>query len=79
MEADLVTLIKKVKDLGLKVGDQVGIISYNESPIKEILLDGITTMSTDFAAMGRRAAEMILKKEVGSVENAFQLRLRSSL
>ncbi|MCB0641516.1 MAG: GntR family transcriptional regulator, partial [Phaeodactylibacter sp.] len=42
MEDDLVTLIKRIKHLGLRVGKNVGIISYNETPLKEILLDGIT-------------------------------------
>ncbi|OAV45798.1 GntR family transcriptional regulator [Lewinella sp. 4G2] len=79
MEADLVTLIKRVKDAGHRVGKDIGILSYNDSPLKEILLDGISTLSTDFAGMGRRAAEMILNKEVAHEENAFNLVLRNSL
>ena len=79
MEDDLVTLIKRVKKQGLKVGKEVGILSYNESPVKEILLDGISTMSTDFAGMGRRAAELILARELTHEENPFQLILRNSL
>ncbi|MEK7254850.1 MAG: winged helix-turn-helix domain-containing protein, partial [Bacteroidota bacterium] len=34
MEGDLVTLIKRVKHAGLKVGEEVGILSYNETPLK---------------------------------------------
>ena len=79
MEADLVTLIKRVKAAGMQVGKDIGIISYNESPVKEILLDGITVISTDFAEMGRRAARMILGKEIDHVENPFTVILRSSL
>ena len=79
MEDDLVTLIKRVKDAGHSVGQDIGIVSYNDSPVKEILLDGITTLSTDFAGMGRRAAEMILNKDISHIENPFALRLRNSL
>ncbi|MEO0731193.1 MAG: GntR family transcriptional regulator [Bacteroidota bacterium] len=79
MEQDLVTLIKRVKRMGLRVGKDIGILSYNESPLKEILLNGISVMSTDFSEMGRRAAEMILAKEVVHVENPFRLILRNSL
>ncbi|MEL7159596.1 MAG: substrate-binding domain-containing protein, partial [Bacteroidota bacterium] len=79
MEQDLVTLIKRVKGMELRVGEEIGILSYNESPLKEILLDGVSVISTDFSEMGRRAAEMILAKEVRHVENPFRLILRNSL
>jgi len=79
MEDDLVTLIKKAKAAGLKVGQDIGILSYNESPLKEILLDGITVMSTDHAQMGRTAAEIILENKCEHMENPFRLILRNSL
>ena len=75
MEQDLVDLIKRLKRMKLGVGREVGIISYNESPLKEILLDGITVISTDFARMGRDAARMILDRTVEHRENPF-LRIR---
>lgn len=79
MEGDLVTLIKRAKNLGLKVGKDVGIISYNETPLKEILLDGITVMSTDFRQLGETAAKMILENRKEHVANAFRLVVRNSL
>ena len=79
MEDDLVTLIKKTKQENLKVGQDLGIISYNENPLKEILLDGITVMSTDFQGMGVKAAEMILNNDLSHVENPFTLIRRNSL
>jgi DNA-binding LacI/PurR family transcriptional regulator len=60
MEDDLVTLLEKIKTTKLKVGKDVGIISYNETPWKQFILDGITTISTDFKKMGAMTAEMIL-------------------
>ncbi|MFK8163983.1 MAG: GntR family transcriptional regulator [Lewinella sp.] len=79
MEGDLVTLIKRVKSLGLRVRQDVGIISYNETSLKEVLLDGITVISTDFEKLGKTAAELILKNEKKHLANPFQLIQRNSL
>jgi len=79
MEEDLVTLIRRVKDLNLQIGDQIGIISYNEVPIKEIILNGITTISTDFKQMGIAAAQLILSNSKQNIEIPFKLNLRPSL
>lgn len=78
-ETDLVTLIKHCRNQHLKIGRDVGIISYNETPLKEILLEGITVISTDHECMGRTAARMILEKKQGFVKNPFTLIQRKSL
>ena len=79
MEEDLVDLIKKTKKLGFKPILDVGIISYNENPIKEILLDGITVISTDFEKMGKMAAQLILEGKTNHIENPFRVIKRNSL
>lgn len=79
MEDDLITLIKRVKSMGLKTGEEVGIISYNETPLKEILLDGITVISSDFKKLGETAAKMILEKRKAHVINPFYYVPRNSL
>lgn len=79
MEDDLVCLVKKIKESGLKVGQEIGILSYNENPLKEVLLDGISVISTDFQLIGQTAARMILENKKGFVENPFRLILRKSL
>lgn len=79
MEDDLVTLIEKVITSQLKVGKQVGVISYNETPLKKIILDGITTISTDFQEMGTIAANMILENSRAHVEVPFKLTMRKSV
>ena len=79
MEKDLITLIEKILLLNLKVGEQVGIISYNEIPIKKIILNGITTISTDFDQMGKIAAELILSNSKEHIEVPFKLTLRASV
>ncbi len=79
MEKDLISLIEKILSLNLKVGEQVGIISYNEIPLKKIILNGITTISTNFEQMGKIAAELILSNSKEHVEVPFKLTLRSSI
>lgn len=79
MEKDLVSLIELILERNLQVGKEVGVISYNEIPLKKIILNGITTVSTDFHLMGRRAAELILTRSNEHVEIPFYLTLRNSL
>lgn len=79
MENDLVILIERILAAGLKVGKDVGVISYNETPLKKIILDGITTISTDFQMMGEKAAERVLGATANQVAIPFSLTLRASL
>lgn len=44
-------------------GEDFGIISYNETPMKRFVKDGITVISTDFTLMGKKAAECVLSPE----------------
>lgn len=76
-ENDLVNLIKQVRDLDYRLGRDIGIISYNDTPLKELL--GITVMSTDFQLMGETAAYMIKKRKKESVKNVFRFIDRGSI
>ena len=51
----------------------------NESPINEIILDGLTVLSTDFKEMGRLAAEMVVSGKLNKVWNKFDLIVRKTL
>jgi len=79
MENDLVLLVEKILPTGLKVGRQVGVISYNETPLKKIILKGITTISTDFQLMGAKTAELILNRSTEHIAIPFYLTMRESL
>ncbi len=79
MEDDLVLLIERIISNKLEVGKQVGVISYNETPLKKVILNGITTISTDFYEMGAIAAKMILENSRTHVEVPFRITLRKSL
>ncbi len=76
-EADLVNLVKQVREDEYKLGSDIGIISYNETPLKELL--GITVVSTDFKVMGETAAEIILNKKKTSFKVPFHIIERDSL
>jgi DNA-binding transcriptional regulator YhcF (GntR family) len=79
-ESDLVSLMDKINDQRWVVGQDVGIISYNETPLKKHLLHGgLTTISTDFKMMGEAAANMILNDEHKEVPIPFYLTLRDSI
>ncbi len=79
MEDDLVVLLEKIQKTDLRVGRDVGIISYNETPWKRFILDGITTISTDFRKMGEMAADLVLSNSNEHIEVPFALTLRNSL
>lgn len=60
---DLVSIVKACRRNSFKLGKDVGIISYNDTPMKEIVSSGITVISTDFKEMGRKAAKFVSEKE----------------
>ena len=75
----LVEIIIRAKQLNLRPGTDIGIISYNDTPAKQVMADGITTISADFAYMGKKAAEWLLsKKQVEEIVSA-QAIIRESL
>lgn len=60
-------------ELGLRIGEDISLISYNDSPINEIILNGLTSVSTDFKQMGEVAAQMILDKSLSKVKCDFRM------
>ncbi|WP_421811356.1 GntR family transcriptional regulator [Flagellimonas sp.] len=76
-ENDLVSLLKRIRERDLAIGKEIGVISYNDTPLKELL--GITVISTNFVKMGQTAAEMILSKTKGKIKNEFNFIDRNSL
>lgn len=76
-ESDLVKLIKQIREDEYVLGSEIGVISYNDTPLKELL--GITVMSTDFKTMGETTAKMILNKEKGRVKIPFNFIDRNSI
>ena len=44
----------------LEPGIDTGIISYNETPMKQFIYKGITVLSTDFEMLGKKAADFVV-------------------
>lgn len=76
-ETDLAELIKKVRQSSYLLGREIGIISFNDTTLKELL--GITVITTDFETMGRTAAALLLDKKRIKVKNPFYMIRRGSL
>lgn len=74
----LASLARKAKENGLKIGKDIFIISYNEFDLNEVVLDGLTTISTDFKQMGYTAANMILNRKIWKVHCDFNMTRRNS-
>ena len=62
-DTELWELLKDAQDKNHKIGQDIGILSHNDSTVKEVICGGISTFSTDFNAMARLAAGFILNKE----------------
>lgn len=78
-DTDLVEVIKSCRVNQLELGKQVGIISYNDTPMKQIVGGGITVISTNFEEMGQEVATFVQHKhKVGKVLST-SLILRDSL
>lgn len=78
-DRDLVEVIKLAKKYKYKLGKRFGIVSFNDTTLKEVVAGGITTISTDFSEMGRTLAQMVLSKKGGQVRNPSKLIKRNSL
>jgi len=78
-DRNLIRIIKKLKEEKLTLSRDLGIISYNDTLLKEIVEGGITTISTDFKSMGERLAQIVMNKEQVQVENPNTLIIRNSL
>lgn len=75
----LVEVIELAKSKELAIGKHIGIISYNEIPLKKVIENGITTISTDFHAMGKTMAKMVMNGKKSRIANPSNIILRASL
>lgn len=78
LDKELIGISEIATSMGYKIGEDIGLISYNESPINKIILNGLTVLSTDFEQIGELAAKMILEKSFKKVKCDFRLIRRST-
>lgn len=75
----LAWFLNQCAEKGFEPGREAGVISYNETPMKKYVKNGISVISTDFELMGQRAAEFVTSNKPVQFEVPTILKLRSSL
>jgi DNA-binding transcriptional regulator YhcF (GntR family) len=78
-DKNLLKIIKKLRSQNFTLARDIGVISYNDTLLKEIVEGGITTITTDFNEMGKNLAQMILNKKQEKIENPNKLIIRNSI
>jgi DNA-binding transcriptional regulator YhcF (GntR family) len=78
-DSDLVSIIKTCRSKKLVLGMDVGIISYNDTPMKQIVGGGISVISTNFELMGELTAEFVKNKQKVATVLQTDFILRESL
>lgn len=77
--SDLIEFTKICRKKGLLMGKDVGVVTFNDAPMLEIIENGITSISTDFQQMGRLASDFITTKQKIQTYIPTQLIVRGSL
>jgi DNA-binding transcriptional regulator YhcF (GntR family) len=75
---ELLSTLKIIQKRSWKLKADIGIISFDETPMKELLAGGISVLSTDFELMGKTAARMVKGELAGQIANPFMLIYRNS-
>lgn len=78
-DRNLVRLVKMAAEKNLELGKEVGIVSFNDTVLKEVVAGGITIISTDFQLMGQTLARMIQERSAEKIRNHSSLIRRNSL
>lgn len=61
---DLVKVILESKNKNLKIGEDIGILVYNDEPLLEVIKEGIAAISIDFGLLGEKAAHFVGEKSI---------------
>jgi DNA-binding transcriptional regulator YhcF (GntR family) len=60
-DSDLVKVLQCCKNRDWTLGKDIGVLAYNETPLKEVIRDGISVVSCDFSQMANAMADFIKK------------------
>jgi DNA-binding LacI/PurR family transcriptional regulator len=78
-DRNLVRMVKKAAEENLTLGRDLGLVSFNDTVLKEVVAGGITTISTDFVQMGKTLARMVSDRSNLQLSNPSSLIRRKSL
>jgi len=79
LHEDLVRIIKNADAAGLTIGEDIGLIAYNDEPILEVIKNGISSITIDFGLMGEKAADFVIRKQQVQEYLPTQLIVRGSI
>jgi DNA-binding transcriptional regulator YhcF (GntR family) len=71
--------LEQCREKYFEPGIDVGLLSYNETPMKKFIYKGISVISTDFKELGTKAAEFITHDESMQYYVPTKLTIRESL
>lgn len=75
---DLVNLVEKANKQNWEIGKDLGILSYNDTPLKKVVAGGITVISTNFEKMGQNIAQLVIDNKKECIANTGALIDRGS-
>ncbi|MEK7719825.1 MAG: substrate-binding domain-containing protein, partial [Bacteroidota bacterium] len=78
-DIDLAAVLEQANRKKFKLREDFGILSYNDTPMKQFISNGITVISTDFKLMGKKAAEYAVGNEQVDFLVPTELIIRESL
>ena len=78
-DREIVNIMRTAEKQSLKVGEDFGLVAFNEQELNEILCGGLTTISTDFVLMGKTVVNLVKEKGIRTIRNPWRLILRNSL
>jgi DNA-binding transcriptional regulator YhcF (GntR family) len=77
--SDVVSFVKICRAQNLRLGKDVGLITFNDTPMLELIENGVSVISTDFKQMGKLAAEFIKNRKKIQTYIPTRLIVRGSL
>ena len=75
----LVRLLTQVRKSGLVVGENIGVVSFNDNKVKEITEGGLTVITPDFSDICSRLIEITKGKKRGHVRARMNIIQRNSI
>lgn len=76
---DMIRTVKICRTKKYELGKDLGLITFNDAPMLEVIENGISVISTDFKEMGKMAAEYLKTREKIQTYVPTRLILRGSL
>ena len=78
-DREIVNIMRAAEKQHMKVGEDFGLVAFNEQELNEILCNGLTTISTDFVQMGKTVVDLVKERDIKTIRNPWRLILRNSL